>query len=554
VRAGRPAQERAANVVLARRQLEEIVASREGSLQTVHVAALLHAMAVSERTATLELERRQLRKTIVLEAGVPVDCRSNLVHETLGRFLVAAGRLREEDSAACLRESAARGVQFGQLLLERELVSAVELFRLLQQNLAKKLLDVFTWRDGTFRVSPERPQVVSPLKVRVPQLVVVGITRFAPPEEVNAAIVPLVGRPLTLHPEPPFPLDDIRLNPRQEQVVDALRGRLRVDELAVSTGMAYEELTRLLYALSLLGVVAPADEVPEGSAPPPRKAVPAPAVAAAAPAAPAVPAAASGEVMSPAPAAAPTLAAPAPAAPIAAAEAEKLSNDVMQAYLAHRGQDAYALLGLGEEAAPAAVQESYLSFAARFAPARFARPELEPVADKARELFLAGARAYAAIADPEQRANLLARRRAQREQKAALPPPDFRIKTDLLDPEVQFKRGVALAEAGQYLDAITQLEFASDCDPGNGLYRAELAWCRHRQFGSMVTREVLQSLEETMRVDPLCGLAAYYAGVLEGGLGRPAEAEAKLRKAMKLMKGDRRPIEALKKLHGIKRS
>lgn len=525
-------------MVLARRQLEEIAASREGSLQTVHVAALLHAMAVSERTATLELERRQLRKTIVLEAGVPVDCRSNLVHETLGRFLVAAGRLREEDSAACLRESAARGVQFGQLLLERELVSAVELFRLLQQNLAKKLLDLFTWRDGTFRVSPERPQVVSPLKVRVPQLVVVGITRFAPPEEVNAAIVPLVGRPLTLHPEPPFPLDDIRLNPRQEQVVDALRGRLRVDELAVSTGMAYEELTRLVYALSLLGVVAPADEVPEGSAPPPRKAAPAPAVATAAAAqpAPAVPAPSPGAVVSPAP-----------------ADTDKLSNDVMQAYLAHRGQDAYGLLGLGEEAAPLAVQESYLSFAERFAPSRFARPELEPVADKARELFLAGARAYAALADPEQRANLLARRRAQREQKA-LPPPDFTIKTDLLDPELQFRKGLALAEAGQLAEAVTQLEFASDCDPGNGLYRAELAWCRHRQFGSMVTREVLQSLEETMRVDPLCGLAAYYAGVLEGGLGRPAEAEANLRKAMKLMKGDRRPIEALKKLHGIKRT
>jgi tetratricopeptide (TPR) repeat protein len=225
----------------------------------------------------------------------------------------------------------------------------------------------------------------------------------------------------------------------------------------------------------------------------------------------------------------------------------------MQAFLSHRGKDAYDLLGLAEDATLPAVQEAYLAFAERYAPRHFDSAELRGVADKARDLFLAGARAYGALADPEQRASLLDRRRALREERSAIPPPDYTIKTDLLDPDVQFKRGLALAEAGQFLDAITQLEFASDCDPGNGRYRAELAWCRHRQFGGMVTREVMAELEEAMRVDPACGLAAYYAGLLQAGLGRAAEAEVNLRKAMKLLKGDRRPIEALKKLHGIKK-
>lgn len=537
-------------MILTREQLASVAALHEGGLQQVPFAVLLHAMALSERTATIELERRQLRKTVVLEAGVPVDCRSNLVHETLGRFLASAGRLREEDLTGLLAESAARGVQLGQILIEREILSAVDLYRLLQQNLAKKLLDLFTWREGSFRVSPERPEVVSPLKVKVPQLVVMGITRFAPPEEVNASVVPLVGKPLVLHPEPPFPLDDIRLNPRQSQVVEALGERLRLDELATRTGIAYEDLARLLYALALLGVVAPADQVPEGASPPPRRtAVP----SAAAPPPPS-PASRPPSAAEPEPAVSADPVPPPPPTPaLSPAFLERLSNEVMQAYLAHRGQDAFDLLGLPEEATLPTAQERYLAFAERFFPSRFATLALPGLADKARDLFLAGARAYGELADPERRSDLVARRRALREKKAALPPPDYTVKTDLLDPEAQYRKGVALAEAGRLAEAIHQFEFASDCDPGNGLYRAELAWCRYRQFGGMVSREVLGALEETLRVDPTCGLAAYYAGMLQGGLGRAAEADQSLRRAMKLMKGDRRPIEALKKLHGVKK-
>ena len=61
--------------------------------------------------------------------------------------------------------------------------------------------------------------------------------------------------------------------------------------------------------------------------------------------------------------------------------------------------------------------------------------------------------------------------RPDREDAKRRPPPDFTIKTDLLDPEVQFKKGVALLESGQCREAITQLQFASDCDPSNGVYR-----------------------------------------------------------------------------------
>ena len=56
-----------------------------------------------------------------------------------------------------------------------------------------------------------------------------------------------------------------------------------------------------------------------------------------------------------------------------------------------------------------------------------------------------------------------------------------------------------------------------------------------------------------MRADPRCGLAWYYLGVIQGKSARPVEAEESLRKAIRLMAPDRRPIDALKELTTRKR-
>jgi len=94
-------------------ELLELSLRRQGNLREAPFGVLLQALAVHGRTLVLEVGRNQLAKTIVLEAGVPVDCRSNLVQDTLGGFLVAAGRLSEEDCHACLARAAAQGMPMG---------------------------------------------------------------------------------------------------------------------------------------------------------------------------------------------------------------------------------------------------------------------------------------------------------------------------------------------------------------------------------------------------------------------------------------------------------
>jgi tetratricopeptide (TPR) repeat protein len=552
-------------------QLSDISHRTAGTLSEVPFGVLLYAHAVHERNLVLELSRRQVSKKIVFEGGVPVDCRSNLVNETLGRYMMAMGKLKEIDFTTCLGRASARGIPLGEQLVEQGLVTPVDLFNLLQQNLAKKLFDLFTWSEGEFRVLSHDLQAESSLKVKVPQLIVTAITRFAPQAEVDAAVGPLVGKRLALHPAPPIPLAELRLTNRQALLTDALGPRPRLDELAAVTGLSYDEITRLLYALGVIGVVVPADRLPSRPSvtlavplpKPPAEAL-SPAASPPAPVTPALPATLATPADAPVPAASPSsLGVPAsPGAPgspgaqthaghASHAEVERQGNEVMQAYLSYRKQDPFDLLGLADEVTVPGIEEHFLSFAARFAPWQFTGP-LAGLKEKARDLFLAGSRAYGQLADREQRDTLLFRRKTLREERAKK-PATFGIKTDLLDPEVQYRKGRAAMDAGKFREAILLLEFASDCDPQNGLYRAELAWSRVQASPATAAPQALIDLDEALRIDPKCGLAVFYLGEIHRELGNYEASEWHLQRAIKMMAPDRRPIEALKTLQARKR-
>ncbi len=495
---------------------------REGSLEEIPFAVILQALAIHHTTVVLEIERKPLQKQIFVEKGVPVDCRSNSLHETLGRFMASRGDITEEVYQDSLAKSASRGLQFGEVLILDGRITASELYKILQQNLAKKLLDGFTWRSGDFRLLSELPKIESSLKVNAAQLIVTGISKFALDDEVNEAVGPLVGKRLYVHPRPPWPLDEIRLSATERRLTSLLFRGKRLDEMAAETTVPFNKIMRLLYALAVIGIIVPEERLPDDSA-----------------------------VEEPVPVDVeePSKENDLPPVELDEVELEKERNDVMEAFLQHRRQDAFDLLGLSDQATMAQIERKYIEFARRFAPWNFEVPGLWNLVEKAESLFLAAGRAFGELADAERRNTLVLRRRTLREEAAKKPSRDrFAIKSQLLDPEFQFKKGTALMQAGQHREALQQLQFAHDCDPQNSNYRAELAFCRFQVAPRQEGERVLEELKETLRIDPECGLAVYYTGMVYGRTGQLQKAEGYLRQSIRLLMPDRRPIEALKAL------
>jgi len=565
------------------RELLAGLAGREGSELGEHpFAVLLAAHAEASSSGMLVARRGRIEKRVLLERGVPVDCRSNLVHETLSRFLVTVGKLSDRDSNAALSRATAEGRLLGEMLVEEGVLEVDELQRLLQQSLARKLFDLFAWRDGALRFEAGSHRSETAQRLKVPRLIVTGVERFTPQEIVDRQVGAFAGQILALHPDHASLAVDLRPNERERALFAQLATPGRIEELMSRIDAPAEEISRLVWGLALVGLLVPADSLPRRAAIPPSSGSRVPAdssrevprevpaaspreVPADSPAPPGVPpievppievsADSSESPAETSPAEEGPASAPSPIEAILREENERLRNRVRSAAKESRGRDPFEILGVPDDATLEEVRDRFSEFAREFGPWQFSHPDLADVESLARELFFSGAVAFARLADPRERESLRVSRRARRESAVRESKQSyFRIETDLLDAEAQFDKGMKLKEAGKWDLALQQLDFAVDCDPQNGVYRAEAALARFRLAPSQQASKVIEELKEAQRVDPRAPDAFLYAGELCMEMLRFAEAEIHLRKAARLLgPDDRRALDRLAELGQRKR-
>ncbi len=532
-------------------ELREIAGQPTVRFAATPFPLLLVAHQAAESSGLMIARRGPIEKRVVLDRGVPVECRSNLAHETLSRFLAAIGRLSDDEANAALSKSLARGVLLGEILVAEGKMDSAELQRLLQQSLARKLFDLFTWRDG--EVTFENGSFTTPaaLKVKVARLVLTGIERFVPQETIDGAIAPHAGALFALHPNFHTLAVELRPSKREQVLLSALQTPRRIEELLATTTLPLDELARGLWGFALLGLVIPADRLPaltRGPDAAPEASLLVPPVEECPPVAESDPV----EFPSTLP---PELEAPPGMSPV---EAGRMRQEVATAFGRMRDQDPLELLAADDAKSVDDLRARYFEFARRFAPWRFDAPELRSAASAAEELFAAGAIAFARLSDAREceaiRAARLRRTEPAVPATSAAPAPrpnpaSFRIETDLLDPELQYKKGRALKEAERWSQALQQFDFAADCDPQNGAYRAEAAHCRFLLAPNSMAAKALDELKAAQRIDPESITPYLYAGEIAASLGQFDDAEAFLRAAArKLGSHDRRALDALRDL------
>jgi len=502
----------------------QVLRQREGSLEELPLPLLLHALMSEERTCTLELKRRQLEKRVTFEDGAPVACSSNLLHETLGKFLVEKGRLSEVDYQKALGESVQSGLQMGELLVKKGLIAPFDLYKQLQANLALKILDAFRWTDARFRILSDVEAPATSVRMNAAQLVLTGVSSSMPFDAVATHFTFTDERRFAQVPGGRDVAEGLKLSAKDARLFQALRSQPTFNELLERTGLDTEAVLRRLYALCILGVAGFADELP-AVAPAPTPA------AVTTPPPPLVPAAA---------------AAAQPTGVPFADEDEALRNALMHAFLSHRSQDPFALLEVPEDVQALPLRRAFLALAERFSPLRFATAELR---DKAEALLAAYARAYGALSDAEQAALWRKRRAAAREKQAAATgrpgaAEQFRIRTDLLDARTQFEEGRRRLEAGNFPGAFEYFEYACDIEP-RSTHRAHRAWARYLLKPEAHGRLVVGELGELTREDPSCEEGLFFLGEVARGESQWAQAEEAYRKAFKLNPQNRRYVELI---------
>ncbi len=499
----------------------ELLRTKSGALSETPLPLLLHALLTEERSATLELQLRNLVKRVHFEAGVPVGCESNLLHETFGKYLVTKGTLTEPQHHALASESAATGKPLQTLLVEKQLVSGFSLFKLLQANLAHTLLDAFRWGDAKWKLG-DLDDVATPIKMNTAQLVYLGAAQL-PPETLVAHFTLDEDKPLALlvddlNEELKVPSKDLRL-------IQALKKRPSLRSLLALPNVSRDDLLRKLYALCVLELVDFA-EVADAALPKYRSSpssitqLPVDAI--------------------PVPMASPPVAAPRPQ------DDEALMNALAAEFVAYRGKDPFDLLGVTVETPVTGLATAFLSKSDALSPRRFHHPDAR---NRAESLLLAYARAYGALVEPEQHALHRKRREHLAASKKAQPrasADQFKIRTELLDAGAQFTEGKKRLDAGQLASAVEHFQYAVDIEP-TGRALAYLALAQFRVAPDFAAERSLAALAEACTRDPDCEEAWAFRADLAMSLSRSSEAAEAFRQAARINPRQSRYLNALRK-------
>lgn len=489
----------------------EVLRAKSGSLAQTPLPLLLHALLTEERSATLELKLRNLEKRVHFDVGVPVGCDSNLLHESLGKALVAKGKLTEAQLHSLLSDSAATGKPLQALLVEKQLVSGFELIKLLQANLGHTLLDAFRWADAQWRLV-DLEEVDTPIRMNTAQLVFTGASQL--PVEIIAAHFALgdaVELALITNPQ-----DELKLSAKDTRLVQTLKKRATVGALCALPGLSREDVLRRLYALCVLELVDVSSAV---------DARPKPVVE---------------EVVAPVPV----------VVAAAADDDEKTMNLLASEFLSFRGKDPFDLLGVKVDTPAGALQRAFLNKCEALSPTRFRGADAK---GKAEILLMVYARAFGGLSDAE----LHAFHKKRRETLAANakkggPNPKaaaehFKIRTELLDAQSQFDEGKKRLEAGQHKSAVEHFEYAADIEP-RGKTLAYLALARFRLAPDFAAEKSLALLADACAREPGCEEAWAFRADLALSLSRHAEAEDAYRRALKLNPAQKRYAQVLKSL------
>jgi len=171
-----------------------------GTFDKISFPRILHRLAEKRATGALvcvhppdhreTTEGTEPTKVVYFRAGVPVHVRSNVLAECLGQVLARTrqiGPVALRESLRAMRRGEGRQ---GEVLIEMGAIAPLELSEALAQQMRLKLYELFAWRDGTFRFSPDEkpPADLIDLELGLAEIAFKGLSSTRDPGEIREAL------------------------------------------------------------------------------------------------------------------------------------------------------------------------------------------------------------------------------------------------------------------------------------------------------------------------------------------------------------------------------
>lgn len=233
-----------------------------GDLSQTPVADLCRGLSAADATGAVEVGGHAGDARIFFRAGDVYWAESPTPRARLGDRLVNAGLLAQEqlDEALEAQRGPSEGTKLGALLVDRGLVSRDVIRVFVQEQILDALFEMVGWHEGTYSFNPgDALDEKLPVELPVDQMLVEVARRQSEWHQIQEVIPDLdmipefVSGGSSAH---------AALEPDEFTVLANVDGGRSIRDLADALGYSEFEAARIVYGLTLLGIVdvRPADE------------------------------------------------------------------------------------------------------------------------------------------------------------------------------------------------------------------------------------------------------------------------------------------------------
>jgi serine/threonine-protein kinase len=202
-----------------------------GSFAVVSPVRLFSRLASERETGQLVLERAGVTKEIFLVDGAPEFIASNSPSERFGEYLVQQGVISPGELSMALAILPRFRGKLGDTLVGLNLLRPLEVFRYLTRQVREKMIEVFSWNDGSFRYlrGTLNARESFPLGLDAFEIIGAGVAGM-PLEAVRRALDPIAEtRPVKVEVARPSP-EQFRVGAGPRELWQRLDGKRTVGE------------------------------------------------------------------------------------------------------------------------------------------------------------------------------------------------------------------------------------------------------------------------------------------------------------------------------------
>ncbi len=231
-------------------------APRRGSLAETPFPELLGQLYRERAQGAMLLTRGRIKKLVHFSEGVPTVIKSNRLEECLGRFLVRARLISQDECTASLKKMKASGRQQGTVLVSMGLISPSSLRRALELQLQMKLFDPFGWEEGSYRFDPKiaPPQATVPLTLSAATAIYRGIARKLDADRLAPRLADIMDRAPVPADDPLLRFQPLALSEPERRLLELLEAGPDLQRVIDENTDDRTGLLQLAYALRCTGM------------------------------------------------------------------------------------------------------------------------------------------------------------------------------------------------------------------------------------------------------------------------------------------------------------